>query len=230
MNITLLFTIVSILTFTPLAVFACRPSKDPKSLEYVRRDDNRCEGLKDRNASFTSITGLVSFATGLTSLSGYPDILNISVPSKNRVPPSVEVQSYVRNYRLDELEVIPALKGFTFSLNTQILQKVGVPASSLLAIAYSLQDSQRVYFPVILGKATGEYIFVINSDQRVSLPVFEIRQNNRTIYQQPQKIPDTSHRLTWNYSKASPGTYELHLVDNLGKSYTYYFEHNPKLL
>ena len=228
MNITLLFTILSILTFTPLAVIACPPNKDPDSPQYTRRENNRCEGLKDRPAS--SITGLVSFATGLTSLSGYPDILNISVPSKNRVRPSIEVQSYARNYRLDELEIIPALKGFTFSLNTHILKTVDVPAWSLLAIAYSLQDSQRVYFPVILGKATGEYVFVINSDQRVSLPVFEIRQNNRTIYQQPQKIPDTSHRLTWNYSKASPGTYELHLVDNLGKSYTYYFEHNPKLL
>jgi hypothetical protein len=152
------------------------------------------------------------------------------VPSKGKDVPIIAVRSNVISYRLDELNFNSSNKGFIFPLNTDILSKAPVPPESLMAFAFVLRDSHRVYFPVVLGKATGQYEFVFKSDGSVSLPTFEIRRNNITIYKLPQTIPDNIHKLIWKYGKAKPGTYQLYLKDNKGKDQTIWFEHNPNLL
>jgi hypothetical protein len=215
------------LMFCHLAVQACPIGRDPNTLEYSRRDNNRCEGLKDRNASIN--LSLVSFATGFSNFATYPSTLSIHVPSKKNTPLDIEIQSYARNYRLDDLATTFRSKGFFFSLDTRILSRVDVPLKSLLALAYTRQNSHRVYFPVILGKATGQYEFVVTSSSRVTFPTFEIRVNGKPIYKVPKTISANRHTLMWKYGGAETGTYQLYLVDNQGQSKTFWFEHNPNL-
>ena len=219
--------IILTLAASPLAAQACRTSSDPNTLEYSRREGNRCEGLFDRNASNSS--RLVSLSTGLSQLSVYPNILNIRIPSRDSTRPIIEIQSSHRNYRLDDLSTTPNVKGFIFSLNTHILTQAKVPLFSLQALAYK-RGSQLTYIPVILGHPTGQYEFIVKTNQRVTLPILEIRRNNQVISSKKSEIPGYIHKLTWNYVSAPQGIYQLRIVDNQGQPHIDTFEHNPNLL
>lgn len=212
-----------LLALSPLAAQAC-PAGNSDSLAYIRRDNNRCEGLRDRNAS--SGFDLVSFAT--TNLGdNYPSNLNIRVPGTGDTRPAVVVQSFDRNYRLDNLNSIQTSDGYSFPLNTRVLQQADVSTQSLRATAYITRDSSPVYFPVVLGQSSSAYEFVIYSPQRSTFPTFEIRQNGKTVYKNPRNTPQQGLiRLTWSYGNAPAGSYELYIVDGEGQRRSFRFEHN----
>lgn len=211
---------------TPVIAQAC-PTGVPGSLAYIRRDNNRCEGLRD-SRPVAGVPGLMSLTTGTPP--NYPPALLLRVPGSDR-PPTVEMQSYSRNYRLDQLRMRPTTQGFTFSLDTSensVLQRSGVPPSSLRAVAYVEQDSERLYYPVILGNSSGRYEFVVYSPDRRRFPVFEIRRNGTTILSRPRNQPTSGAiSLVWQAKDSPAGTYELYLVDDQQQTRRFRFVHNP---
>ena len=225
MNTKILLTSLLILGFSPLAAYASCPEGNPRSLAYIRRDNNRCEGLQPRNAA-TRTFSLISFST--SNLSSYPDTLNIRVPGKGNTRPTIAVQSFYRNYRLDSLDTSSSSSGFTFNLNTNVLRKADISPKRLLATASIIRDSGAVYFPVILGKASGRYEFVIYSPQRTIFPTLEIRRNGKVVFSNPRNNPKQGQiRFAWEYGNAPAGSYELYIVDGQGQRRTFRFEHNP---
>lgn len=216
-----------LLSLTPPAAQACPPGH-PNSLAYILRDNNRCEGLRDRRYA-SSTFSLISFFTG--NLNNYPDILTLRVPSISNVSPTIEVQSFFRNYRLDSLVLRPGSKGFTFLLNTTVLKRANVPIGSLRATAYITRNSELIYFPVILGQPSGRYEFVVYSPERTTFPTFEIRRNNRAVFRNPRRFPHQGQiHLFWEYGNAPAGTYELYMIDGKGQRRSFRFEHNPNWL
>lgn len=209
------------------AAAVCKPG-NPNSLAYIRRDNNRCEGLQEEKAS-TSFE-FVGFSTdNLTDV--YPNPVKIRVPGTGKIKPEVIIQSDYRNYYLDELEIRKTASGFTFDLPNTILKKATIPARSLLATASIVRDSVEVYFPVILGQPSGQYKLTIFSLQRTTFPTFAIRRNGKIIYNQPITNPTEGYvSLIWQYGNSPAGIYELYLVDEQGKSRTFRFEHNLKWL
>ncbi len=211
----------------PLTAWAC-PTGVPNSLAYIRRDNNRCEGQRE-GWPVTGSPDLISFTTG--NPASYPVTLLLQVPGTSRSP-ILEVQSYDRNYRLDQLAMQPTTEGFTFRLDTRsVLQRLAVPSNSLKAIAYVQQDSERLYYPVILGNSFGRYEFGYYSPERRRFPVFEIRRNGKRILSQPRNQPTRGLiPLVWS-AKASPaGTYELYIEDDQQQARRFRFMHNPNWL
>lgn len=225
--IKILLTSSLLFTLNPLVVQAC-PKGNPASLAYIRRENNRCEGLQDYRYS-SSIFELISFST--SKFSDYPNSLNIRVPGTGRTPPKVEMLSIIKNYLLDEIETRPASSGFIFSLDTTVLRQAKVPFSSLRTIAYITRDSGFVYFPVVLGQPSSQYTFVVDSPQRTTFPTFEIRRNGKTLVKKPiNRARSGQIRFSWDYQNAPAGSYELYIVNGEGQSRTFRFEHNPNWL
>ena len=224
------FLTLTILSLTPLSAIACQ-NGHPDSLAYIRRDNNRCEGLKDGQDVSLSfrLTSLVS-----RSLNSYPDTLTVKIPAPNNSKPNLVIQSFFRNYRLDEIKLEP---NFIFNLPTAILQKAKIPLNKLRALAYITQKSERVYYPVILGTPSPQYEFVIYSPERVVFTNLEVRQNGKVIpgSQSPRPNPIQGEVVyTWNPANAPEnGRYELYVQakgENQTRAYSYYFEHQNNWL
>ena len=227
-NYKLLFIGLLLFCFNPKVAQACPRTRNPRSLAYVRRENNRCEGLQRRNIS-SSTFDLISFST--SNIYRYPKTLNIRVRGTGRTRPIIEVQSFFRNYRLDRVKARYTAFGFNFPLKTGVLRRAAIPWRKLRSLAYINRNSNRIYFPVILGKSSGKYKFIINSPRRNTFPIFKIRRNGRTILSKPRKTPRRGHiTLTWKYGKAPAGIYELYIVNGKGKRRTFRFRHNPRWL
>ena len=227
------FLTLTILSITPLSAIACQ-NGHPDSLAYIRRDENRCEGLKDGQDVSLSfrLTSLVS-----RSLNSYPDTLTVKIPAPNNSTPNLVIQSYFRNYRLDEIKLVKSASNFIFNLPTTILQKAKIPLNKLRALAYITEKSQNVYFPVILGTPSPQYEFVIYSPERVIFTNLEVRHNGKVIpgSQSPRPNPIQGEVVyTWNPAKAPEnGRYELYVQakgENQTRAYSYYFEHQNNWL
>ena len=227
------FLTLTILSITPLSAIACQ-NGHPDSLAYIRRDNNRCEGLKDGQDVSLSfrLTSLVS-----RSLNSYPNNLTVKIPAPNNSTPNLVIQSYFRNYRLDEIKLVKSASNFIFNLPTTILQKAKIPLNKLRALAYITEKSQNVYFPVILGTPSPQYEFVIYSPERVIFTNLEVRHNGKVIpgSQSPRPNPIQGEVVyTWNPAKAPEnGRYELYVQakgENQTRAYSYYFEHQNNWL
>jgi flagellar basal-body rod modification protein FlgD len=216
-----------LLSFSPLNVQACDPG-DPQSLAYIRRDDNRCEGLQKRNVS--SRFDLISLSTG--KLNVYPAILNIRIPMTGNTPPELEVQSFSRKYLLDQVKFQSSTSGFTFLLKTTVLQNAGIPSESLRSLASINRNGEIIYIPVILGTVSDKYEFVLYSSKPTTLRTVEIRYKGQKFYPKdfPRKIPQKQIHFTWTYGNAPAGIYELYLVDGQNQPHTFPFQHHPSLL
>lgn len=212
----------------PTIAQACPQKSNTRSLAYMRRDNNRCEGLQKRNVS-SSTFDLISFHT--SNINHYPKTLNIRVRGTGKTRPKIEMQSFYRNYRLDEINTRHTTSGFNFPLNTTILKRAGIPWKTLRSLAYIVKKSRFIYFPVILGKSSGKYEFIINSPRRTTFPTLKIRRNGKTVLSKSLKSPRRGHiKLTWKYGKAPAGLYELYIRNGKGRRRTFLFKHNPKWL
>ncbi|ACK71347.1 hypothetical protein PCC7424_2943 [Gloeothece citriformis PCC 7424] len=221
------FGLSLLLSFLPLSVNAC-PNGNPQALAYIRRDNNRCEGLLQE--TITRAFELVSFSTQNLS-SNYPNTLKIRVPTSNRILPNITLESPYRNYYLSQLQPSFTPKGYTFDLNTYVLKQAKIPPQTLLSTAFIEEDSKRVFLPVILGQASDQYVFIIYSPQPMKIPKFEIRRNGKTVYSNPRNIPQRNYiSFTWKYGQAPAGQYELYLENDQKKSTRFYFNHYPNLL
>jgi len=229
MNLKLLF---STLLFSALSIFPANartcPIGNPRSTAYMERENNRCEGVRDRNVS--SSFDLVSFAT--TNLSDYPNTLTIRIPGTGNTTPNVRIQSFYRSYTLDQLDTDRSQSGHTFSLHTgrnSIVQRAGIPFSTLRATAYITENSNRIYLPVILGTPSESYEFILRNPNRITMPTLEIRRENcngQQIYANPSSLNRSRHSLIWDYGSASSGTYALCAIDGSGQRRSFIFEHD----
>ncbi|MEH2181188.1 hypothetical protein [Nostoc sp.] len=222
----LTLTSLLLLGLSPLTAQACL-SGNPESLAYIRRDNNRCEGLQKRNVS--SGLELISLSTG--KLNSYPDILNIRLSALGNTAPELQVQSYYRKYLLNEINLQSSENGFTFPLETTVLKKAGIPSNTLRAIAYINRNGEITYVPVILGEVIGKYEFVVYSSERRKFHTIEIRHKGKALVKESRNIPQQGQiQFTWTYGDAPNGIYELYLKDDRNQPYTFRFQHNPNLL
>lgn len=219
----LLSTTLLLLSLSSLAVQAC-PVGNPNNLAYMRRDNNRCEGIRDRNIN--AGVQLVAFFT--TNLRSYSNTLMLRVPGTGKTPPILEMQAAVPNYILDNLQTQPTSSGYTFSLNTKVLQRAKIPLSRLQPLAYTLQNSSPIFYPVVLGEPSGKYVFRLYSSGRVRLPTLEIRRNNSRVKSFARNVPRQGYMtLEWDYRTAPAGTYELLVIDDQNNRLSFRFQHNP---
>ncbi len=225
------------LTLTPTTALACPQLNNPFSDAYGRRDNNRCEGLKSRDASSIEFT-LTSFVSRDVDFEAnhYPGTLSLKIPNVNNQQPRFEMQSSVRNYYLDNVAFKNSSANYIFNLPTDVLKRIQIPANTLQATAHISDQSQRVYLPVILGQPSGKYEFTISFPRRTAFPVLEIRQNKKTVSGSQNPRPNPTRRAityTWNYQQASKGRYELYVVAKEGdkeRPYSFFFNHDPNRL
>ena len=228
MKIRTLFISLLLFSLFPRVANACEKGK-PWSVAYLLRDNNRCEGIVERNVSASARPDLISFAT--SNLQEYPDNILIKVPGDSNQEPRISIQSFLKRYRLDELKTEYLQPNYTFDLNTKkVLQhrSVQVPFSSLRSLAFIIEDSEPIYFPVILEESSDEYEFVIQSLNSTAFPVLEIRYQGEPVFSDPRNNPQQGHiRLIWNHQNQPAGRYELYVENSEGISRTFPFEHDP---
>jgi len=236
MNAKLLFASVIALTLSQMPALAC-PEGNLRSTDYIRRDNNRCEGIKRQPVSGNSLR-LISIAT--RNIPSYQAEVSMKIPGINGGgKPEVKVQSLEKNYQLDNPSLTENSGFYTLLWDSYVLKRENVPSNSLRALASVTFGSQVVYVPVILGKSSGQYEFVFYSPSRVKFPVFRILQNGKEVYSIPRKIPQTKEMIfTWDSRNAPAGRYELQYEaeieargnppEKLNRKIV--FEHNPKWL
>ncbi len=227
--------------FTSLFIFglsipaqAC-PSGDPKSTVYIRRDDNRCEGIKQRNSDRG--LRLISFAT--IGIKSYPNTLTLKIPSIANAKPDVRVQSLGKNYILDDVSLTSNNSLFIFSWNPFVLNQAQILPTSLRALADVNLDSQVVYVPVILERTSGQYQFVFYTPSRAKFTTVQIRRNGKVIHTSPRNnFQGGEVVFNWDGRNIPAGRYELYVIaeqEQIGRppekiTRQIAFEHNPNWL
>ncbi|AFY42345.1 hypothetical protein Nos7107_1705 [Nostoc sp. PCC 7107] len=231
MKYKLLFTNLFIFSLSTLPSQAC-PSGNPQTIGYIRRDNNRCEGIQPRDV----VAGikLISIATrGITS---YPNLITLQIPRLGNTTPEVTVQSLSKNYLLNNLSLKQNQGLFTFPFKPDVLNKAAVPPNSLRALA-KVDDS--VYVPVTIGKPSGRYEFVFYTSRRATFPTFAILRKGKVIYTSPRNNYQNGEVVfTWNALKAPAGRYQIHVMaqqERIGRKdepfeRRYDFDHNPNWL
>lgn len=230
MKYQLLFTSLFTFSLSTLPVQAC-PSGNPQTTKYIRRENNRCEGIEPRN--IVSGINLISIATrGIIS---YPNLLTLQIPSLGNSTPEVKVQSLSKNYLLDNLSLKSSEGRFTFPLKPNVLNQAAVPPNTLRALA----SVNAVYLPVTIGQPSGQYEFVFYTSRRAKFSTFEILDNGKLIHSNPRKNAQIGEVVfTWNAGKVPAGRYQIHVIaeqERIGRpaekfERRYYFEHNPSWL
>lgn len=239
MKIKILIVSLIIWNLSYLKAQACSPGNS-NSLDYIRRDGNRCEGIIKRH-EMTGSLELVSLASrGVNTLS---NTLTIKIPKTNNSSvPSVIIQTIKTPiYKLDKLNLIPTQESYNFSLPTQVIknQKDPIDFNKLRAIARTPPNSPVVYTPVIIGQPTDAYEIVFYTSGRVRFRTVKIVGNGKTF---PLKLRDTFQKgeilFTWDGRSASAGRYRLDYEADIEQGNirperikrSIAFEHNPKWL
>ncbi len=225
-----LFTSLFLFSLSAIPAQAC-PTGNPQKTTYMRRENNRCEGIQQRNV--VSGINLISIVTrGITS---YPNFLTLKIPRLGNSNPEITVQSLKKNYLLDQLSLQPRQNRFTFKLKSHVLKKANVPPKSLRALA----EVNAVYLPVTIERTSGKYEFVFYSSYRSKFSTFEILRNGKVVHRNPRTTARNGEIIfTWNGKKAPAGRYQIHVIaeqEIIGRPAEkfrrrYYFEHNPNWL
>lgn len=199
---------------------------DKATYAYQLYPDGHCEGIPD-GRPISGQFALISFFSGSVG-SRFPSSLTLIIPSQSK--PSLNLQSHSRNYKVNNLPLKSKGKGLAYDLDTKGLNRADIQPDSMTYLAFIDKNSNRVYLPVVLGKANGSYQFIVNGPKYMKLSQFEIRQSGTAIYRSPSNVEKMTHILTWEYGKAKKGSYELYLKDGEGRTRSFTFEHNPNLL
>jgi hypothetical protein len=224
-----------------MAALACPDGKSPTSIDYIRRDNNRCEGIKsipiDGGASlqFTSL--------GTRKLESYGKNISIEVPQfSGGQQPNVSIKSFSDDYsyQLDNFSLSKIKERFRFSWSSYVLKTKEIPPNSLRGLARYDVGAQAVYVPVIIGQKSNNYEFVFYSQSWVKFNSFKIiAPDGKQVYSTNRPNPQSGETIfTWDSSKAPAGRYELQYVavieakNQPGERIParYIFEHNPNWL
>jgi hypothetical protein len=116
-----------ILALNSLAATAC-PEKAANFLDYQRRNSNRCEGVVREREAIAASVELVSFAS--RKIDNYKQPIRLRIPKINNTAPDLQVNSYAKNYKLDEIKLSSESAWFSFNWATDILKKAGARENS----------------------------------------------------------------------------------------------------
>lgn len=224
------FISLYLLNMTSLTANAC-PTGRPRDIGYIRRDNNRCEGILE-SRPISNNFGLIAFST--SNLTNYPETIKIRVPGTGRDKPIITIQSYEKNYLLDEVETPDNRSEFIFDLKTNtVLQRAKIPFNSLLPLAFVEKNSRRIYHPVILEQPSNAYKFVIFTRDRRTFPKVEIRRNGQVIPSnlKPKNIYNRGQiPFYWQPQNNPAGMYQFYLEDGNGRSISFSFKYDPNWL
>ena len=234
-NPALIFT--AFLLSLSLPALACEAG-DPNQTDYMRRENNRCEGIYPTTNVSSSLRLISLVARNLPD--GYGDRLSLRIPHNGTVSPVLRIQSLRSRYILDNPQLTSNASGFTLNWSTFVLQEAEVPVNSLRAIAF-LNESQPIYIPVLLGPPASEYEIVFYSPNRTTFKQLEIVRvrDNQVVYTHPQTPPQTGEiRFTWNAQNVPAGDYFLRVVAEIEqfsrppetRSSQIVFRHDPNWL
>ncbi|MFN6563215.1 MAG: hypothetical protein RMY28_025955 [Nostoc sp. ChiSLP01] len=164
---------LSIISVGNLQVQACKPGNQ-LSTDYMRRDDNRCEGIKSRSL----VSGGINFISFTTrNITEFSSQVKLQIPKISNEKPEVVIFSHQRPYQLDNLTpqfLISETSYFTFNWSNYVLIKEKILPKNLRARAWIKQDSEQIYLPVQLQKTSGQYEFVLFSKSPAIVSTLEI--------------------------------------------------------
>ena len=211
-KVTFLLSYFAIFLFAFPAEATCQ-SGNSRNLYYIRRQGNRCEGIKSSTGVGSGIE-LISFSTSNTATQIGAELL-LRIRHDDRTAPQVKIESLRHSYLLDELVLTNNSEYSIFSLPTKVLKEIGISISELASVAYSPQGT---LLPVILGSSSDTYRFVLNAPRYTRISSFEIRQGDVAIYtNQPRgRRPPGEISLSWNGKNSlgeysSSGNYQLYI-------------------
>jgi hypothetical protein len=238
MNYTIFLTSLLLLSLSHLPVQASCRDGNPRSTEYIRRNQpNRCEGIQREPISGNSLR-LISIA--IRNIPSYGKTLSMQIPRMNGDSnPQVKLQSLEKNYQLDNPLLSTNGSNFNFNWDTYVLKKENISPDSLRALAYFNLGSETVHIPVILGNTSGMYEFVFFTPSRAKFSTFKILRNGKQVYSNPRSNARSGEIVfNWDGRNAPAGRYELHFVANIEPirqpaqrlERTLVFEHNPDWL
>lgn len=238
MNYKTFFAGLFIFSIASSPVQAC-PTGNPTSTNYIRRDNNRCEGDTNRIPTSGSLK-LISFTTAKL-FDNFNSQLNLLIPHNSSNKPNLKVLSSDKmSYQMDNVTFKPNASGFIFNWSTYVLTKLNITPKSLRILA-SFQDGSQIYYaPVIIEKSSGRYEFVWHYNNRVQA-FFSIYNNEGKVISN-SKLPKNSNGkneviFTWDGRKFPPGKYKLHYSATLyepdgpmSDENNIVFTHNPNWL
>jgi hypothetical protein len=224
-----------------MAALACPDGKSPTSIDYIRRDNNRCEGIKAIPIDGGASLNFISIAT--RKLDSYGKNISIEVPRlSGDKQPTVTIRSFNNDdsrYQLDEISLSKIKQGFGFSWDSYVLRTQKIPPNSLRGIAKYSVGAQAVYVPTIVGQKSNNYEFVFYSQSRVQFLSFKIIAPDGKIYSINRPNSKSGETIfNWDGSKAPAGRYKLRYVaiieptnrDSQRIDESLIFEHNPDWL
>ncbi|MEO0768701.1 MAG: hypothetical protein AAFY72_04595 [Cyanobacteria bacterium J06649_4] len=190
----------------------CSPGS-PSSNEYIRRDNNRCEGVIRRDSPITGDISLRSLTSSIgTTLNS---TLVIQIPNFSSSQPNIEISEPDINYRLNDLSLESSDTFYRFELPTSFLNRHGITSANPLRGLAKKGGSQTVYLPIIFDNPAPEYRFVFNSTRPAIFTKAEIRQSNG------------ESLVSWGVQRRNPrGEKEFKWTpgDVVAGQYTFYFE------
>lgn len=228
MKYSLFFAVCFIATFNQLPVTACTNNVNSQSVEYSRRENNRCEGIKNRQVS--GGINLISFTT--RNIPRFGSTLKLMIPRFSNENPEVNVRSLEKDYQLDNISLKKEPSFYTFTWSTSVLTKAQVNQNSLRALAFN--PSNLMYLPVTLGQTSGRYEFVLHSSVPVKITSFKIFNNGKVVHSSPPRTSSGGEIIfAWDARKFNSGNYELRYeAQRNGRIFPtkVSFRHDPKWL
>ncbi|ACK65363.1 hypothetical protein PCC8801_1298 [Rippkaea orientalis PCC 8801] len=233
------FFLLSILSINPITQAQnCSSGNTQNTTCLLRENDKRCEGIINPDVSndFT----LISFAIGQLQPT---QKLKIQIPIiANLSEPKVRIQSRIKYYQLDPLELKKTANQWTFEWDNNVLSKASISPNTLRGVA----KANNVIIPVRFGQAnTSGYDISIYTGNRTKNITLTIQQTNgNQVYSKTlTNQPGNEVKFSWNgknqQGKIVPaGRYILTvnaLIERKNDSpkerkITQQFEHNPSWL
>lgn len=211
---------------------------DLSSTDYIRRDDNRCEGIKDNSPISGRILELISFTT--RKIDRLEDNLKLEVPRINNNKPGVFVQTTEDNYLLDGFSLSSDQSSYFFTWSSYVLKEAKISLNKLRSLSAFKDDYNRiVHLPVILGQPSGKYEFVIFAPFPTRISTFEISLNGQVVHSDSRTTRQREEIIfTWDGRNEPAGRYKLYFVGEVEQfnapseeiPVEITFEHNPNWL
>jgi hypothetical protein len=223
-----------ICALTAVGVQAC-PNGNPNDLDYIRRENNRCEGIL-KHSPISGSLRLISFAT--RGINSFGDSLTIRIPRlPNTLIPNVTLRVIDSRYQLDDLHLVAHSETYDFHWSTDILKAAGISLKDLRAIAS--MGEQIIYIPVIIGTSTNQYEFVFYSSSPVRFQTFQIKYNGTIVHNSfTSSFEKGEIHFPWVIHNQLEGRYQIYYeaeIERIGRAprlvrRTINFAHNPNWL
>ncbi|MEM8805139.1 MAG: hypothetical protein AAGF01_03725 [Cyanobacteria bacterium P01_G01_bin.38] len=212
-------------------------SGNQSSSEYIRRDDNRCEGIQQSRNNISRSIDLISLTSSREGALG--STLEIKIPRVAGNQPNVEIIEPNANYQLNNMSLFSSGQFYRFDLSTTELNRHGISLNSLRALARPQGGNQIVYLPVILNNPAPKYRFVFYSSRAASFQRAEIRKDGRPLVSWgAQGRRQGEKNFEWTPGTSSAGRYTFYYEANIHQSRgtpetvrrSIAFEHDPAWL